>query len=192
MPENHVFKIRLSLKGRPIKTYTFDKEVITVGRDPSSDIVLDNVSVSRDHLKFELSPTGYYSVEDLGSGNGTFLNDEAVKRDYVYNNDVVRVGKYSLWISFEEDRRTKTESKRTTPDAYQGTMILSGSDMNRMMNAARDSEAAKPPTMMHEDRPGSLPSRASRFSAAAIATAVAVAFLLGTAVGAGATFLFAR
>lgn len=191
MPENHVFKIRLSLKGRPIKTYTFDKEVIRVGRDPASDIVLDNVSVSRDHLKFELSPTGYYSVEDLGSGNGTFLNDETVKRDYVYNNDVVRVGKYSLWISFEEDRRTRTEAKKPSPEAFQGTMILSESDMNRMINAAKDTEGTKPPTGKPEIRPEE-PRRGSSWPAAMVAMAVAVAFLLGTAVGAGAAFLFAK
>ena len=191
MPENHVFKIRLSLKGRPIKTYTFDKPVIKVGRDPASDIVLDNVNVSRDHLKFELSPTGYYSVEDLGSGNGTFLNDEPVKRDYVYNNDVVRVAKYSLWISFEEDRREKTEPKKASPDAFQGTMILSHHDMERVMNSARESETAKPRIMKAGERPEPrVPGR--RYSATMIALAVALAFLVGTAVGAGATFLLAR
>jgi len=191
MPENHVFKIRLSLKGRPIKTYTFDQQVIKVGRDPASDIVLDNVNVSRDHVKFELSPTGYYTVEDLGSGNGTFLNDEPVKRDYVYNNDVVRVGKYSLWIAFEEDRREKHDAPRPSPDAHQGTVILSPHDMERVMNSARETEP-KPRIHPNQERPEERRVPTRRYSSAVIAAAVTAAFIVGTAVGAGATLLFAR
>ncbi len=98
-------KIRVSINGRSIGMHTFNKDVITVGRDPKSDIHLDNVNVAREHLRFEYGPSGYYTLVDMGSSQGTFLNDEAVSRGYVYNNDVVRIGSYTLWIGFQADTR---------------------------------------------------------------------------------------
>ena len=72
VPEpNRLLRIRVSLNGRPVKSYVFDKETVIVGRDPDCDVVLDNVGVSRHHLKFELRPTGSYAVCDLESANGT-------------------------------------------------------------------------------------------------------------------------
>jgi pSer/pThr/pTyr-binding forkhead associated (FHA) protein len=99
-----MLKIRVTLKGRFVGTHTFNKDVVTVGRDPASDIHLDNVNVAREHLRFEFGPSGYYKLVDLGSGKGTFLNDEQVTRGYVYNNDVVRIGQYTLSIGFEAAR----------------------------------------------------------------------------------------
>lgn len=196
MTDSNVLKIRLSLKGRPIKTYTFTKETITLGRDPASDIHLNNVNVSREHLRFELSPTGYYSVEDLGSANGTFLNDERLShRDYVYNNDVIRVGKYTLWIAFEKDRRAESATPpRVSPEVFQGTTVLSSADLEKMLASSRQSDG-KGPLLEPAASPemGSRPPAArSRRRPVVTGVIVALAFLLGTAVGAGATWLLVR
>jgi hypothetical protein len=100
-----MLKIRVSLKGRPLGMYTFNKDVITVGRDPTSDIHLDNINVAREQLRFEFGPSGYYTLVDLGIHDLTLLNEEPITRGYVYNNDVVRIGKYTLWIGFEAHTR---------------------------------------------------------------------------------------
>jgi pSer/pThr/pTyr-binding forkhead associated (FHA) protein len=50
---------------------------ITVGRAANSDIVLDEPFVSSTHAR--LFPRGqFYAVEDLGSTNGTFVNERPV------------------------------------------------------------------------------------------------------------------
>jgi pSer/pThr/pTyr-binding forkhead associated (FHA) protein len=108
------------LKGRPIKTYTFNKEVITVGRNPEADVFLDNPGVSRDHFKLEMTSRGFYAVEDLGSANGTFLNDQPIKREYLMNNDVIHVGKFSLWVNYEEDRRGTEDDRKRVPSSSRG------------------------------------------------------------------------
>src|SRR5262245_64584063 len=97
---SEVLKVRVSLMGRPIKVCTFQDDVVTVGRDPDSDLHLDNPGISRHHLRLERAPEGYY-VHDLERANGTFLNDELVRRALLRSEDVIRVGKFSLWVNYQ-------------------------------------------------------------------------------------------
>lgn len=141
MAQANLIKLRLSLKGRPIQSFTFDKEVITVGRDPNSDIFIDNPAISREHLKLVRTPSGGYRLLDLGSANGTFLNEERIVSDTLHNEDVVRFGKYTLWVSLEGDRRhrdgvTTQEPAKASSTADMGTVILSTEEIERMMTAA--------------------------------------------------------
>ena len=53
MPEGKVLTLRLSMMGRPVRSYTFGKPTVTVGRDPDADVFIDNPGVSREHLRFE-------------------------------------------------------------------------------------------------------------------------------------------
>lgn len=154
-------KIRLSLKGRPLKTYKFDKQTITVGRSPDADIVLENPGISREHCKLEMTARGYYVVEDLGSANGTFLNDERVDREYLMNNDVVRVGKFAMWANYEEDKRHETAAadKFASPQAFEGTTVLSMNELEEMMTTSKR-ETAPPmeaPTPIEAVRPATKP-----------------------------------
>lgn len=49
---------------------------LTIGRDPDSDIVLRDPSVSRRHADVEGMATGEYRLRDLGSANGTFVIED--------------------------------------------------------------------------------------------------------------------
>ena len=88
----NLLRVRLSLKGRPIKTYTFDQKDVSIGRDPESDICLDNAGISRLHARIERTAGGYV-IEDLGSANGTYLNEQPVRREFIGHDDVVQIGK---------------------------------------------------------------------------------------------------
>jgi predicted component of type VI protein secretion system len=50
---------------------------LIVGRDPVCDLAIDDVEVSRRHARL-LAQGGGYTVEDLGSTNGTFVNGERI------------------------------------------------------------------------------------------------------------------
>ena len=63
----------------------------TVGRDPACDIVLARPSVSRRHAVLSVE-NGRTTVEDLGSTNGTFVNNEPVEHRVLVNGDRIRFG----------------------------------------------------------------------------------------------------
>ena len=192
MSDASVVKLRLSLMGRPVRNYTFDKTVISIGRDPGADIFVDNPGVSRDHFRLERLGNGEYQVVDLGSANGTFLNDQMVNTAHVGNNDVVRFGKYTLWIGYEQDRRTLNDTaRRANTDTEQHTMVLSRSELGSLLDVAREKESAPapaPPVLVSSPAPAVAVAPATPAPMAGLI----VAFLMGAALGAAAMYLITQ
>ena len=75
--------------------FLLDSETTTAGRHPSSDIFLDDVTVSRRHAEFVRSGEGF-AVRDVGSLNGTYVNRERIDETPLAGGDEVQVGKYRL------------------------------------------------------------------------------------------------
>lgn len=74
------------------KKYQLDKVQTTIGRGPDNTIVCDMDNVSRTHCKIYAGAGGNY-IEDMGSTNGTFVNDEELtSRRKLRNGDFVKVG----------------------------------------------------------------------------------------------------
>jgi two-component system cell cycle response regulator len=63
-----------------------------VGRDTDVDLVISRSSVSRQHSQLVQDGDGQWFVEDLGSTNGTFVNEERVTRRRLTDGDQVRFG----------------------------------------------------------------------------------------------------
>lgn len=75
--------------------YLLDADVVRAGRHPDSDIFLDDITVSRRHAEFLRRPDGY-TVRDVGSLNGTYLNRERIEESKLANGDEVQIGKFKL------------------------------------------------------------------------------------------------
>ena len=75
--------------------FLLDSDTTTAGRHPSSDIFLDDVTVSRRHAEFVRTADGF-SVRDVGSLNGTYVNRERIDEAALAGGDEVQVGKYRL------------------------------------------------------------------------------------------------
>jgi hypothetical protein len=75
--------------------FLLDHDVTTSGRHPDSDIFLDDVTVSRRHAEFHRGPRGF-TVRDVGSLNGTYVNRERVESATLSNSDEVQIGKFRL------------------------------------------------------------------------------------------------
>ncbi|GJM40628.1 MAG: hypothetical protein DHS20C20_09100 [Ardenticatenaceae bacterium] len=75
---------QLTVRKGPKVGETFQLETLslTIGRDPVSDIILNDPEVSRQHARFTQTETGY-QVQDLGSTNGTFVNGQRLESDPV-------------------------------------------------------------------------------------------------------------
>jgi len=142
-----LLRIRVSLKGRPVRAFAFAKDSITVGRDPGSDVFLDNPGVSREHCRIALHPSGSYAMEDLDSANGVFVNDKQVKLHFIRNNDVLHVGKFALWFSYDEDRRgEQADARRLASTQDEGTTVLRTTELQEMIESLREAETATPAT----------------------------------------------
>ena len=75
--------------------FLLDNPSTTAGRHPESDIFLDDVTVSRRHAEFVAEGSGF-SVRDVGSLNGTYLNRERIDAAPLAGGDEVQIGKYRL------------------------------------------------------------------------------------------------
>jgi len=73
--------------------------VKTLGRATRADFVVDVALVSRFHCRFTVTPDGVLELEDLDSTNGTFVNDERIKRLALKPGDRVRAGRVELVVS---------------------------------------------------------------------------------------------
>ena len=76
--------------------FLLDHNVTTSGRHPDSDIFLDDVTVSRRHAEFHRDASGYFTVRDVGSLNGTYVNGEQVDETKLASGDEVQVGRFKL------------------------------------------------------------------------------------------------
>ncbi len=78
-----------------------EKSLISIGRDPANDIVLDMPQVSRHHAEIERVGQRFRLI-DLNSSNGTFVNDEQIVGEaWLKPTDTVRIGSYRFVVSEE-------------------------------------------------------------------------------------------
>ncbi len=91
-------KIMILQNGHVLKEIELDKQQLVIGRDEKNGIHLGDPSVSRRHALLSCALDEYF-IEDLGSTNGTLLNDRPVTKHILKSGDLLRIGEYVL--SFE-------------------------------------------------------------------------------------------
>ena len=81
--------------GRAGESFFPEGEKTVIGRSPECDVFLDDVTVSRKHA--ELTRDGdTFTITDLGSLNGTFVNKKRIESSELEDDDEVQIGKYRL------------------------------------------------------------------------------------------------
>ena len=126
-------KVILSLNGVSQKERELNKERITIGRKPTSDIPIDNLAVSGKHAVI-ITILDDSFIEDLGSTNGTLVNGKAIKKRALKNNDTIAVGKHELKFINETDA--------DDDDDFEKTVIVKPSSASASIAAARAAEKA--------------------------------------------------
>jgi FOG: FHA domain len=66
--------------------------MIRIGKANDNDFVVNNPSVSRYHAQLHYDKSGSLMLEDLGSSNGTFVNDNQIAKKRILPTDVIRLG----------------------------------------------------------------------------------------------------
>lgn len=104
MQGNGSFRLIVRRGPQPNQTYDLNKDIVTVGRDITNDIVINDPEVSRHHLRFTRGAGGY-TIEDLGSTNGTFVNGQRITGAKPLNNgDMIGLGE-TVTLGYEAVRR---------------------------------------------------------------------------------------
>lgn len=83
--------------------FLIKKSKLTIGRNPESDIFLDDITVSRKHAVFKKSGNDFL-IKDLGSLNGSYINGEIVDSAVLKNGDRIQIGKY-IFLFFCSGRK---------------------------------------------------------------------------------------
>lgn len=102
---------------------------VTMGRGTNNDIRLADPTVSRYHARVSVAD-GQAFVEDLGSSNGTYVNDERVSKSALANGDGLRIGSVSFMFVQEEDSAASGEGSQTQMLTQEAVSPVSeGSDL---------------------------------------------------------------
>ena len=82
------------IKGPSIgEKFFINRQVLNIGRSSESDILLDDITVSRHHAVIEKKDSAYI-IKDLESLNGTYINGNIVNEKELSNGDRIQIGKY--------------------------------------------------------------------------------------------------
>jgi predicted component of type VI protein secretion system len=77
---------------QPNQQFLLTRDTVTLGRDITNDIVINDPEVSRHHARLIRTPSGY-SYEDLRSTNGSFINRQRLNTPYqLQNGDLLGLG----------------------------------------------------------------------------------------------------
>lgn len=91
----------------PSMILDLDRDEITIGRLEESDIRLDAPDVSRRHAKIRVDGDRFF-IQDLGSRNGTYVNNQLISQVELKEDDLIRIGNYLL--TFQEGEVTPYQS----------------------------------------------------------------------------------
>ena len=75
--------------------FFLDSDSTEIGRHPDSEIFLDDITVSRRHAEIRRD-SGTFSLHDVGSLNGTYVNRERVEEAPLAAGDEIQIGKFKL------------------------------------------------------------------------------------------------
>jgi pSer/pThr/pTyr-binding forkhead associated (FHA) protein len=93
-------KLNLKFENAVLKEITLSHAPATIGRLPDNTLQIDNLAVSGHHARVTWEKD-HYQIEDLGSLNGTFINEERVSKARLRHCDTVKIGKHL--IEFRND-----------------------------------------------------------------------------------------
>jgi len=132
-------KVLLKFKDALVKEIPLDKDLITIGRKAENDIAVDNQAVSGFHAKIVRDSEGF-SMEDLNSLNGTFVNGQRIAKTPLNNGDVILIGVHTLEIIAEPRKGADSTKDRIRGRSMDETMVIDPKDQQKIIAATEKVE----------------------------------------------------
>ena len=105
----HHCQLALSFGKEEIQTFVLDKDIITIGRGPECDIIIDNLGASRVHAKIQRFG-GFFRLFDLKSKTGTFIRGVKIKEFNLNHGDEIFLAKHTLLFKILDSQDSKNLS----------------------------------------------------------------------------------
>ena len=106
-----------TVDGVIVNRFDIDNAGLSFGRAASNQVQIDDTAVSTNHAEIvvEESDEGkqVYVIRDIGSTNGTFLNEQKVERQPLRHKDIIRVG-WNNFVFIDENQRDHEKTDRIT------------------------------------------------------------------------------
>jgi len=106
-----------TVDGVIVNRFDIDKAGLSFGRAASNQVQIDDTAVSTNHAEIVIEETDegkqVYVIRDIGSTNGTFLNEQKVERQPLRHKDIIRVG-WNNFVFIDEDQRDHEKTDRIT------------------------------------------------------------------------------
>ncbi|MGZ4855999.1 MAG: FHA domain-containing protein [Candidatus Angelobacter sp.] len=117
--------LRFEQNDQVLKEVPLSQATATIGRLPDNSVQIDNLAVSGHHARIAWE-NDHYVVEDLGSLNGTYVNNERVGKATLKHGDQVKIGKHLVEFKNEGAVPNFAVAARTGPSApkLEATMML--------------------------------------------------------------------
>ena len=91
-----------------------NREVTHLGRGLDNDIILHDIAASRRHLTLNRHLDGF-SLFDLKSANGTYLNQTRITEEEIYDGDIIELGETHLLFESIGEARQRLDASSTSP-----------------------------------------------------------------------------
>jgi len=132
-------KVILKYEAAVLKEIPLKQGTLTIGRTAANDLPIDNLAVSGHHAKISYEGDKFV-LEDLNSLNGTFVNNQRVRKSSLKNGDEILIGKHTLVYMDEggaPPEKVDPDSERTQPMAkLEETMVLDTKKRREMLQKA--------------------------------------------------------
>jgi len=103
-----------TVEGVVTNKFDIDQSALKFGRTGDNQVQIDDLAVSNEHAQiiYETSDKGEtsYFLEDLGSTNGSFINEIKIKKQQLHHKDTVRIG----WNAFTFIDETEVDFEKTS------------------------------------------------------------------------------
>lgn len=135
-------KLILSLDGKVLREIPLDQPRMTIGRKAHNPIHIDNLAISGEHACIVQNGQSY-SLEDLGSTNGTLVNGQPFKKGLLREGDLIELGKYRLKFFGDQmgasvGMATGINTTLNGVKTQAVLQILSGSQAGKLLELTKD------------------------------------------------------
>lgn len=115
-------------------------KIITIGRNPGNDIVINDGQVSKTHCQMVKDDFGNVKIMDMNSLNGTYVNGQRVKEKNLTQSDIIRIGSTTLpWQSYFSNPTIVSSSHSNRPNYVQ--------EPQKYVNVNQSSQSGKPKSL---------------------------------------------